>query len=133
MLYSSRNVGDSNLETSYQDEGEHLVRFENPRTEAATYDLIQNGWISDPSERPTMAQIVESPMMVALSSLPETYPSFTAAPSLLPGNRFSLPVTLASLPATTPSFPSTFRSLITSLNEVYCVALPRHYTMIDNS
>ncbi|KAF8737311.1 hypothetical protein AX14_013087 [Amanita brunnescens Koide BX004] len=113
----SNIAGDSDVETSYQDEGERLVRFENQRKEDATYDLIQNCWISDPSERPTMGQIVESPMMVALSSLPETCPSFTAAPSPLPANHFSLPVTLASLPATTPSFPSTFRSLITSLNE----------------
>jgi hypothetical protein len=84
---------------SYQDGGGHPVRSEKSKLEDATGDLIYNFRKSRPSERPTMAQIVQ--VFATLQSLPKTCLSSTATPS--------------PLPATTPSFPAT---LITALDEV---------------
>ena len=105
MLCSSENdiAGDFRVEMSYQDGG-HPARPENPKPEVATGDLIYDSRKSRlPSERPTMAQIVQ--VFAALSSSFKTPPLFTVVPS--------------PIPTTTPSFAVPFQSLSTALDEVH--------------
>lgn len=93
---------DDSRDMSYQDEGGRPVWSEKSKLEDATGNLIYNIRKSRPSERPTMAQIVQ--VFAALQSLLSTCTSYTAAPSLLPESP--------------PSIPATFQALITALDEV---------------
>ena len=93
--------------------------------EYETWDLILQCWKARPSERPSMEQI-RCPLMeqIRCPSLKQMPPSIEQIPPSVEQMEQRVKRMTAR---------AKFRSLITDLNKVYCIALSRHCGTTDNS